>query len=188
MPHPPDANPERTGNCHVSAAFFSCIRLIRASRGPDMPICGAANMRAGVIGFYLLVCPLGGIVLSGCWPYSALATPDVHMRVVEANTLRPIEGAVVTIISDVDPEVRGVGRTDSMGMVRLPALDHAVWALAVPMAFPASNPYPVGRVTVEAPNYQPLAFRSSEAGGAYIVGAQPVVLMPASGTARSPSM
>src|SRR3954462_10686542 len=83
MPHPPDANPERTGNCHVSAAFFSCIRLIRASRGPDMPICGAANMRAGVIGFYLLVCPLGGIVLSGCWPYSALATPDVHMRVVE---------------------------------------------------------------------------------------------------------
>jgi hypothetical protein len=165
--------------------LFSVV-MVREGGLCDHEKAGAADMRAYAIGLHLLTLSLGGIGLAGCYPYSVLATPDVHVRVLEAETLRPIVGAVVTVVSEADPDVKGVGRTDGMGMVHLPALDHAVWALAVPMAFPSSAPYPVGHVTVEAAGYEPLAFPSTDAGGAYTVGAQPVLLTPSSAPMPSP--
>jgi hypothetical protein len=116
--------------------------------------------------------------LSGCYAYSELASPDVHMRILDAETLQPIKGAKVTVTADVDPDLKSVGRTDQRGLVHLPALDHNVWGSGVPLANPDPHPYPEARISVEAAGYQPLTFRSTDAGGAYIVGSQPVVLTP----------
>jgi hypothetical protein len=135
-------------------------------------------MRAQALGIYLLISPMAAIALTGCTTYSELATPDVHLRVLDAATLQPIEGALVTVTADVDPDLKGVGRTDRRGMVHLPALDHNVWGLGAPLANPDPHPYPQARVLVEAPRYQPRTFRSTDAGGTYIIGSQPVVLTP----------
>lgn len=135
-------------------------------------------MRAKAIGFCQLILPMAGIVLSGCYAYSELATPEVHMRILDAETLQPIEGALVTVAADVDPDLKGVGRTDQRGLAHLSALDHNVWGSGVPLANPDPHPYPEARVSVEAAGYQPLTFRSTDAGGTYIVGSQPVLLTP----------
>jgi hypothetical protein len=135
-------------------------------------------MRAQAIGITLLMFSMTAIALTGCYAYSELATPDVHIRVLDAETLRPIEGATVTVTADVDPDLKAVGRTDKRGMVHLPALDHNVWGPGAPLANPDPHPYPEARVLVEAAKYQPLAFRSTDAGGTFIVGSQPVLLTP----------
>jgi len=136
-------------------------------------------MRTQAIGTCLLMPAIAAIVLVGCSAYSELATPDVHMRVLDAATLQPIEGAVVTVTADVDPDLKGIGRTDARGMVHIPALDHNVWGPGAPLANPDPHPYPAARVSVEAARYRPLTFLSTDAGGTYIVGSQPVVLTPA---------
>ena len=123
----------------------------------------------------LLLGAVVGVGLSGCWPYDALATPEVHVMVMDAETLRPVRGATVTVTAESDPEVRGVGRTDERGMAHVPALDRPLWAPGLPV----SNPYPVARISVEAAGYRSLSFRSDEAGGAAIAGAKPVALVPA---------
>jgi len=135
-------------------------------------------MRVPKIGLLLLHFALGVTVVSGCASYSALATPDVHMRIVEAGTLRPVAGATVTITSDADPDVKSAATSDAFGMVHLPARDHDIWALGAPLAFPDPHPYPIGRITVAAEGYQPRAFQTNEAGGAYVNGVQPVILTP----------
>jgi len=135
-------------------------------------------MHAKAIRIYLLMSPIAAAALTGCSAYSELATPDVHLRVLDAETLQPIEGALVTVTADVDPDLKGVGRTDQRGMVHLPALDHNVWGPGAPLADPDPHPYPEARVSVEAARYQPLTFRSTDAGGTYIVGSQPVILTP----------
>ncbi len=131
--------------------------------------------RARSVAVCLLLSPAVGVALAGCQSFDSLATPDVHLRVVDAGTLQPIEGAKVTVTSNVDPEVRSVAQTDRMGIVHLPALDRTIWVAPLPV----SLPYPTARITVEAAGYQPLAFISTEAGGAYIAGAKPAALMPA---------
>lgn len=136
-------------------------------------------MRAPAIANYLLMSPIAAIALAGCFAYSELATPDVHMRVLDAETLQPIEGAMVTVTADVDPDLKAVGRTDQRGMIHLPALDHNVWGPGAPFGNQDPHPYPGARVSVEAARYQPLTFRGTDAGGTYIVGSQPVVLTPA---------
>lgn len=135
-------------------------------------------MRAQAIAIHMLMFPIAAIALTGCSAYSELATPEVYMRVLDAGTLQPIEGALVTVTADVDPDLKGVGRTDQRGMVHLPALDHNVWGPGAPLANPDPHPYPEARVSVEAARYQPLTFRSTDAGGTYITGSQPVVLTP----------
>jgi hypothetical protein len=136
-------------------------------------------MRKQAFGIHLLMLPLAALALTGCSAYSELATPNVHMRVLDAETHQPIEGAVVTVTADVDPDLKAVGRTDQRGMVHLPALDHNVWGPGAPLANPDPHPYPEARILVEAPRYQPLTFRSTDAGGTYMIGSQPVVLTPA---------
>jgi hypothetical protein len=125
-------------------------------------------------GSILVAMALGSVVLSACEPYDVLTTPDVHMRVLDARTLQPIEGATVTVTGESG--LRAAGRTDARGLVYLPALERTiVWAPPIPM----SRPYPpVAQVTVDASGYQPLTFRSDKNGGAAIVGAKPVTLMP----------
>jgi len=135
-------------------------------------------MRSTAIAIRSLIFFLVGIGFSGCYAYSELATPEVHMRVLDAATLQPIERAAVTVTADVDPELKVVGRTDRRGMVHLAALDHNVWGSGAPLANPDPHPYPTAQVSVEAVGYRRLAFRSTDAGGTYIVGSQPVVLTP----------
>src|SRR3954462_1050878 len=104
-------------------------------------------MRAQAIGIYLLMFPIAAIAFTGCSAYSELATPDVHMRVLDAETLQPIEGALVTVTADVDPDLKAVGRSDQRGMVYLPALDHNVWGPGAPLANPDPHPYPEAHVS-----------------------------------------
>jgi hypothetical protein len=135
-------------------------------------------MRIRSIAIHLLISLTVALGLTGCSAYSELATPEVHMRILDARTLQPIEGALVTVTADVDPDLRGVGRTDRMGMAHIAALDHNVWGPGAPLANPDPHPYPEARVAVEADGYQPLTLRSTDAGGTYITGSQPVVLTP----------
>jgi hypothetical protein len=133
-------------------------------------------MRAQAIANNLVMTTIAAVVLAGCYVYSELATPDVHMRVLDADTLQPIEGALVTVTADVDPDLKSAGRTDQRGMVHLPALDHNVFGPGAPFGNQDPHPYPKASVSVEAARYQPRTFRSTDAGGTYIVGSQPVVL------------
>jgi hypothetical protein len=129
-------------------------------------------MRVHPVGLLLLLGALGG-TLAACDPYDALVTPNVNMKVVDAETLQPIDGATVTVAAASDPRVRGVGQTDQHGMVHLPALEQTIW----PPPVPISRPYPpVACVTVEAPGYQAVAFRGDGAASAAIAGSQPVAL------------
>jgi hypothetical protein len=106
--------------------------------------------------------------LDACFPTSWPATPTIDARVIDAASLQPIAGALVTVWSTDDPKRRIAAKTDSDGRVLLPQQERTMWLPPLPID-PA---WPASRLRWEADGYDAreqdtlgVLFKNAGAGG-----------------------
>ena len=130
-------------------------------------------MRKTFILKYLL---LSGVMLllPGCIPREAPASPGVETKVIDAKSHLPVGDVLVTAWADDKPEARNSAKTDSQGFVHVEALQRTVWMPPLPYDFAP----PKGHVRFEAAGYQTRELDAQYVLRQYIVDHQPVELTP----------
>ncbi len=118
----------------------------------------------------ILLVALVLINTSGCKTGELILSAAMTARVIDSRSGAPIPGALVTLYSPADPESIESGRTDELGVARLPRLHGHLVAFGDPVHTPA-----VARF--EAQGYSPKEIDDVK-GLRFFDGSAPVVLTP----------
>ncbi len=114
------------------------------------------------------------VLLAGCIPREAPASPGVETKVVDAKTHLPIGNVLVTAWADDKPDARNSAKTDSQGFVHVEALQRTIWMPAIPYDFA----FPKGHARFETAGYQTRELDAQYVLREYFVDHQPVELTP----------
>jgi hypothetical protein len=119
-----------------------------------------------------------GLLISACQTGVVFTSPPMKARVLDSRTSMPIENAVVTMWSSVQPESYERGTSDKNGIVNLPRL---MGRLKILFPFVADRIVPNTVARFEAKGYVSKDINSNT-DLPYFAGTQPVELEPSTGS------